>query len=220
MICPNCNKTYDENFNFCPYCGEVKPEQLICPHCGFKSNEFSYCPNCGKKLVSRYYIKKQQKQVKETKINKQIKSSKNPKTDLYNYLNELDNVKNRTMIERRIQTGEITSTKEIDKIRLPKPKLDSIHLREELKNKEELLNFVEELRDNEKTYIPYVYSELTKAIKKGYLTTKEEVINEKKYLEKQKYFKLLKSRHPPRGNSGGGPYHDSVVRYAPSNYRY
>ncbi|MCI5737289.1 MAG: zinc ribbon domain-containing protein [Methanobrevibacter ruminantium] len=193
MFCPNCNRTYDD---------------------------FNFCPTCGKKLVSRDNIKKQQKQVKETKINKQNKSSKNPKTDLYDYLNRFDNVKNGAMIKRRIQAGEITSTKEIDKIILPNPRLNPDDLIEELKNKEELLNFVDELRDNEKTYMPYVYSELKNAIKNGYLTSKEEVINEKKYLEKQKHFKLLKSRHPPKGNSGGGPYHDSVVRYAPSNYRY
>ena len=26
MECPNCKKTYDEKFNFCPWCGSEKPE--------------------------------------------------------------------------------------------------------------------------------------------------------------------------------------------------
>ena len=51
MICPNCNKVYSDDFDFCPYCGTSKPELLSCPKCGFESNEFKFCPKCGVELT-------------------------------------------------------------------------------------------------------------------------------------------------------------------------
>ena len=54
MECPNCNKTYDDEFKFCPYCGEKKPEPKICPNCKLEpSIEFSFCPECGTELISK-----------------------------------------------------------------------------------------------------------------------------------------------------------------------
>ena len=54
MECPNCNKTYDDEFRFCPYCGEKKPEGKICPGCKYESYEFDFCPKCGRQLIEKH----------------------------------------------------------------------------------------------------------------------------------------------------------------------
>ena len=54
MKCPNCNKTYNDDFKFCPYCGEGKPEPKICPNCELEHNaEFIFCPECGTQLTEK-----------------------------------------------------------------------------------------------------------------------------------------------------------------------
>ena len=60
--CPNCNNFFDEDFDFCPYCGEKndpQPDILVCSKCGFESTDFSFCPNCGIKLRLYEYYKLQ-----------------------------------------------------------------------------------------------------------------------------------------------------------------
>lgn len=106
--CPSCNRFYNDDFAYCPFCGTKKPEGKICPKCKFKSIEYSYCPHCGKKLIPIHLI---------NKVN--FDSAIN-KLELYDYLRNLDNVKNRILIERKIRSGEITKIEEIDEIRIPK----------------------------------------------------------------------------------------------------
>lgn len=54
MKCIKCKETYDDEFKFCPYCGEEKPAPKICPNCKLEPNvEFSYCPECGEKLNNK-----------------------------------------------------------------------------------------------------------------------------------------------------------------------
>lgn len=50
--CSNCNKEFDDDFDFCPYCGIIVSEKNMCLNCGFKSYEFSFCPKCGRKLIA------------------------------------------------------------------------------------------------------------------------------------------------------------------------
>lgn len=50
MKCPKCNNYYNDDFAFCPHCGEEKPKPLSCSRCGFESNEFKFCPKCGTEL--------------------------------------------------------------------------------------------------------------------------------------------------------------------------
>ena len=52
LECPNCNKTYDDDFEFCPYCGIKAISHKICPECEFKSTEFNFCPKCGAELLT------------------------------------------------------------------------------------------------------------------------------------------------------------------------
>ncbi len=71
MECPNCNKTYDDDFKFCPYCGEEKPKPKICPNCELEpSVEFSFCPECGTKLVSKSQWEELNKLKKREELNK------------------------------------------------------------------------------------------------------------------------------------------------------
>lgn len=53
VLCPNCNRTFDDDFEFCPYCGCKKPQAKVCPRCGLKTyDEFSFCPKCGSELMT------------------------------------------------------------------------------------------------------------------------------------------------------------------------
>ncbi len=61
MKCPECREIYDEDFEFCPYCGAKRPPPKICPNCGLEpSTEFCFCPKCGTELKDkREYINSQ-----------------------------------------------------------------------------------------------------------------------------------------------------------------
>ena len=74
MECPNCNKTYDDEFKFCPYCGEKKPEPKICPNCEMEpSTEFNFCPECGTELVSKSQWEELKRKEELNKLNEQLK---------------------------------------------------------------------------------------------------------------------------------------------------
>lgn len=47
--CPGCGSTNSLFFQFCPYCGTQRPDQLVCPNCAFTTSDLSYqfCPLCG-----------------------------------------------------------------------------------------------------------------------------------------------------------------------------
>ena len=62
LECPNCNEIYDDDFDFCPYCGNASNHKS-CPECGFKSNDFNFCPKCGIELLTETELK--QLQIKE-----------------------------------------------------------------------------------------------------------------------------------------------------------
>lgn len=52
--CPNCNKFYNDDFDFCPYCGTKKPAPKICPKCEISTYEsYMFCPKCGTELISK-----------------------------------------------------------------------------------------------------------------------------------------------------------------------
>lgn len=54
MECPNCNKIYDDDFKFCPYCGEKKPDPKICPVCEIEHDiKFNFCTECGEELITK-----------------------------------------------------------------------------------------------------------------------------------------------------------------------
>ena len=71
MECPNCNKIYDDDFKFCPYCGEEKPQSKICPICEMEENiEFTFCLKCGTELVYKsQWVSKLEEKINECKEN-------------------------------------------------------------------------------------------------------------------------------------------------------
>ena len=54
MKCRNtqCNNSYDDNFEYCPYCGVKSIPPKFCEQCIkiITEREFRYCPKCGAKL--------------------------------------------------------------------------------------------------------------------------------------------------------------------------
>lgn len=50
-FCANCNKSFDDDLNFCPECGEKLLSKDVCPKCGAAITEDDkFCPSCGFKL--------------------------------------------------------------------------------------------------------------------------------------------------------------------------
>lgn len=63
VLCQHCNKSFDDDFEFCPYCGTPKPAPNFCPQCTIDiPSDFRYCPKCGTKLMSRpeYFKEKEE----------------------------------------------------------------------------------------------------------------------------------------------------------------
>lgn len=51
-ICSNCNKEFDDEFNFCPFCG-TQYGKIECPNCHKLLNKASpFCGYCGHKLIN------------------------------------------------------------------------------------------------------------------------------------------------------------------------
>lgn len=101
MECPNCNRTYDEDFKFCPFCGEEKPEPLTCPDCGYESREYSFCPNCGKKLLNKTKLNENKiRREEELKKEKELEE-KNKKNEIYQLIKEIENNRNLVFMESR-----------------------------------------------------------------------------------------------------------------------
>lgn len=114
MECTNCGNFYDEDFNFCPYCGNKTPQLKICPKCSFKSYEFSYCPHCGEMLLNKEQIRIKERRWKEEKTTHFLED--NNKQKLINYLltKTNDPILKRKLIEK-INNKTITSISELDK---------------------------------------------------------------------------------------------------------
>ena len=64
ILCSNCGKIFEDEFEFCPYCGTEKPKPKICPKCKLEpSIEFNFCPKCGTELLEKekYFVVLEQK---------------------------------------------------------------------------------------------------------------------------------------------------------------
>ena len=62
MICPKCNSHYNNNFKFCPYCGNElitkknNVRKMICPNCNRNyNNDYNFCPYCSEELIQIEY---------------------------------------------------------------------------------------------------------------------------------------------------------------------
>ena len=63
MECPNCNKTFDDDFDLCPYCGMMSPILKACPECLYETlEEDIFCPKCSAKLMNKIQLIKDLKE--------------------------------------------------------------------------------------------------------------------------------------------------------------
>ena len=106
--CPNCNNFFNDDFAFCPYCGQKKPKPLTCPKCGYEdgSNEYSFCPYCGIKLTSENSLDKNIKKMDEEVLMNHIDRYYN--FFIINFGFSIFNI-----IREKIFNSEITSVDEI-----------------------------------------------------------------------------------------------------------
>jgi len=59
MKCSNCNKIFDDELEFCPYCGIENNNIRFCRKCETKHLNIDRCPKCGTKLpITEKYINK------------------------------------------------------------------------------------------------------------------------------------------------------------------
>ena len=76
MICPYCKKNFNEEFDYCPWCGSKKPDLKICPNCEYKTydEEFMFCPECGNELIDEreyreWLLYKRQESIRQAILN-------------------------------------------------------------------------------------------------------------------------------------------------------
>lgn len=156
MICPNCNRTYDDDFNFCPYCKTKKPSPKICPNCEFKTyDDFNFCPICSEDLISeREYQSRQEKIRTEEKKNQLRKIVE--KEDL--------SFSSKQILCDKINREEITDEIELEKEIKKQIKKDRLLKKEELR-KNELKKCVEYsslfFKSKQKVYKKIKNSEIT-----------------------------------------------------------
>ena len=164
MICPNCNRVYKDDFDFCPYCGTSKPEILTCPKCGFESNEYKFCPKCGVELtkktetkicsncgheypIDRDYCEKcgngfsKMQKPKNNNFEPSSKLSEQSKKMLIKYANKFSIDKSKKdEIKKEIEEGKITTKTEVTRIvrEIEKEKNEKEKKEEKEKNRKKL----------------------------------------------------------------------------------
>ena len=166
MECPNCNKIYDDDFKFCPYCGEKKPDPMVCINCHSEYYaEYSFCPECGVELITKeefntleeeYAIVNIEENRKRWKIN-QLKELSIDKEELDKIINqEIEKIEQQ--IDRELEEEEIKKNKQIS---FKLDDIDKIKFLKQLPSIENRLNaicinpgsnpcyFVRELKEDE-----------------------------------------------------------------------
>ena len=177
MQCPNCNKNYEDDFDFCPYCGTKKPEPpkpKTCPECGFQSNKYSFCPKCGEKLLNdaeleKYRIKEEERRRKEQQKIKEEEERKRKEEERI----KRDEEYKKTLLNL-VETSLLTTEKksflknEIEKERIDNKYdlLDLMHNKEELEElmweaeKDEMLDYIYENYNLPGPLEDYLYREI------------------------------------------------------------
>ena len=69
MKCIRCKETYDDDFKFCPYCGERKPDPKICPICEIEHDiKFNFCTECGEELITKKEYEKKLEEIERERL--------------------------------------------------------------------------------------------------------------------------------------------------------
>ena len=183
--CINCKETYDDEFKFCPYCGEEKPAPKICPNCKLEPNvEFSFCPECGEGLINKKEYEedpekieneehsKNKKRKKEEKLDRLEKESK--KLKLENIVVSSDSIdsKSKTNLISKINENIITTENEL------KLEIRLIYHEEIIKEEKRKLKLKKYVDTNFEIFSEYHIYEVKRKIDRNEIKTEDQLGDE------------------------------------------
>ena len=97
VICSKCGKEFNDEFDFCPYCGTKKPQPKICPKCKLEpSIEFSFCPKCGTELLEKEEYLEQIEKKKKIKEYERLDSEQEKLEEEWKKGHEICDLKEKT----------------------------------------------------------------------------------------------------------------------------
>ena len=183
--CINCKETYDDEFKFCPYCGEEKPAPKICPNCKLEPNvEFSFCPECGEGLINKKEYEedpekieieehsKNEQRKKEEKLDRLEKESK--KLKLENIVVSSDSIdsKSKTNLISKINENIITTENEL------KLEIRLIYHEEIIKEEKRKLKLKKYVDTNFEIFSEYHIYEVKRKIDRNEIKTEDQLGDE------------------------------------------
>ena len=197
MKCPNCKEIYEDDYEFCPWCGAKKPNEKTCPKCKFKSSEYEFCPKCGERLLSKKQLAKKIKEDEKRRIGRErgrerrrIEKEKqrekreyeksSSKEELNEHLNKYKDSVPKIVyfkIKKEIEKGKIISKQQLDK---------QLAMHSGEANKKELLDYLEKNTLIGSTYIPEDITSIKRQIEYGSIKSISEINQEKSRLVKQR----------------------------------
>ena len=172
VLCPECGNEFNDEFEFCPYCGNKKPQPKICPKCKLEpSLEFDFCPKCGTELVEKEkYIKQLEKIERERK---QKEKELERDSIIEGYLKQLEKME----LERKRKEKE-QKRKRIEQ----EQKRKRIKIEQKRKQKEKELERKKIEEEQER-----------KRLKQERIRKRIEEEQERKRMEEDKYYRILKN---------------------------
>ena len=183
--CINCKETYDDEFKFCPYCGEEKPAPKICPNCKLEPNvEFSFCPECGEGLINKKEYEedpekieieehsKNEQRKKEEKLDRLEKESKKLKFENIVVSSDSIDSKSKTNLISKINENIITTENEL------KLEIRLIYHEEIIKEEKRKLKLKKYVDTNFEIFSEYHIYEVKRKIDRNEIKTEDQLGDE------------------------------------------